>query len=367
MLFLSLSLFAIYLLYLIYEYTHNEHLKKSFSNIILVNGIRGKTSTALQIDSLLRENGFRVFTKTTGDEPVILDCNHNRSIIKRKGQANINEQLSVIKKAHAQKAQILIIECMAIDPDLQHVLQHRIVKSDRLVMTNIRPDHIPEMGKNLDEIAYALSRTIPANGFVYTADCRYLDSFQVIANQRNAKLCYVEDAEFNTYKLAHKLCEDLILEHHPNQRIESTYFNPVESKKYIIKNGQNKNITFVNLFSVNDPVSTKYWIDYYLSESNHYIHKYLVYNNRADRLGRIRLYSDTHDIFNLFDKLFICGENTYLAHKIFIKSFSIEIVREKNLSFLHDLEENSIIFGIGNIKGEAYAFIEGLNSGDTHE
>ena len=93
----------------------------------------------------------------------------------------------------------------------------------------------------------------------------------------------------------------------------------------------------------------------------------MVYNNRADRPGRIQLFSAAKDHFDLFYKLYICGENTLLAYKLFKKAFSIEIIRKKDLSFLYDLEENTIIFGIGNIKGDAYAFIERLNSGDSNE
>src|SRR6056297_3436343 len=123
MLLLSIILSVIYLIYLLYEYYYNEKIKKSFKKIILVNGIRGKTSTALQMDSLLRKNGYRVFTKTTGTDPIILDCNNTKNPIVRKGSPNILEQIKIIKKAYNQKAEILILECMAITPDLQLISQ----------------------------------------------------------------------------------------------------------------------------------------------------------------------------------------------------------------------------------------------------
>ena len=55
------------------------------------------------------------------------------------------------------------MECMAVNPQYQWVSEHRIVRSTVSVMTNVRPDHLDEMGTTNEEIAYSLSNTIPYN------------------------------------------------------------------------------------------------------------------------------------------------------------------------------------------------------------
>ncbi len=365
MLFLSIIISITYLIYLIYEYYYNEKIKKSFKKIILVNGIRGKTSTAIQIDSVLRENGYKVFTKTTGTDPIILDCNNNKFPIIRKGSPNILEQIKIIKKAYNQKAEILILECMAINPDLQLVSQKRIIKSDILVITNIRPDHIPEMGRNLDDIAFAISRTIPENGLVFTADANYYENFQKIGKDKNSKVVLVENSEFNNSKLVYEACKNLIKNKRYNKQKKLENFNNIENKIYKLKNNKDQDIIFINLFSANDPVSSNHWIKKYLNSN--YKKKYLIYNNRQDRPNRILLFVNYFDIFNDFDEIFICGESKHLAYKLFKKNISIDIKKKKNMDFIYDLEKDSIIFGIGNIKGQGYEFIQRLNLGEHNE
>jgi len=365
MLFLSTTLFIIYLVYLIYEYYYNKKIKKSFKKIILVNGIRGKTSTALKIDSILRENNYRVYTKTTGTDPIILDCNSNKIPIVRKGSPNILEQIKIIKKAYKEKAEILILECMAINPDLQLISQERIIKSDILVITNIRPDHIPDMGKDLDDIAFAISRTIPENGLVFTADKKYFKNFKKVSKNKDSKITLVENSEFNNEKLACETCKSLIKNYKKTKGKTLEYFNNIENKKYIMKNNKGENIVFINLFSANDPISTNYWIKKYTNNSCN--KKYLLYNNRQDRPNRILLFAKHFKYFNNFDKIFICGENKHLAYRLLTKNISINIEKKKDMDFIFNLEKHSIIFGIGNIKGQGYKFIQKLNTGVHNE
>ena len=91
------------------KYVHDRQ-QKDFLAVIHVNGIRGKTSTCRLLDAALRTK-YRVFTKTTGTDPVWIGTDGSEHPIRRWGPANIREQLNMLRKAHREKAQIVILEC----------------------------------------------------------------------------------------------------------------------------------------------------------------------------------------------------------------------------------------------------------------
>ena len=73
MLTFALTLAAGYILYLVWEKWANDRYLASFRHVIHVNGIRGKTGVCRLIDAALRGAGYKVFTKTTGSTPLIID------------------------------------------------------------------------------------------------------------------------------------------------------------------------------------------------------------------------------------------------------------------------------------------------------
>lgn len=85
MLICSLILLAGYLVWLLGEAYINRRARRSFRHVIHVNGIRGKTTTCRLIDACLRQAGFRVFTKTTGTDPIYIDTAGVEHPIRRRG------------------------------------------------------------------------------------------------------------------------------------------------------------------------------------------------------------------------------------------------------------------------------------------
>lgn len=75
-----------------------------------------------------------------------------------------------------------------MNPELQKIAQERIVRSDITVITNVRYDHIFEMGDTLEEIAASLSATIPENGTLYTADPQAAKLYQSICERKHCRL-----------------------------------------------------------------------------------------------------------------------------------------------------------------------------------
>jgi len=142
---------------------------------IHVNGSRGKSSVARLIAAGLKSGGLAVVGKTTGSAAAVINTDGSESPIVRRGSPNIKEQLAVFRRAARQQCQALVIECMAVRPDLQRVCEHGIVQATHGVITNVRPDHLEVMGPTLDDVAASLAGTVPHRSHLFTAEDRYVD------------------------------------------------------------------------------------------------------------------------------------------------------------------------------------------------
>ena len=67
----------------------------------------------------------------------------------------------MMRLAKKEKAEILVIECMAVNPQLQYISQEKMLEADIVVISNVRLDHLHEMGSTLPEIAVSLANVIP--------------------------------------------------------------------------------------------------------------------------------------------------------------------------------------------------------------
>ncbi len=139
--------------------------RKKLAHVVHVNGTRGKSTVSRLIEAGLRAGGLRVFCKTTGTDPMTIDVNGCEQPIRRRGKANIKEQITILRRAAAQDAQVLVVECMAITPEFQQASQHDILRADIGVITNVRRDHTDVMGDTLPQIAEALCHTVPRGGY----------------------------------------------------------------------------------------------------------------------------------------------------------------------------------------------------------
>ena len=66
-----------------------------------------------------------------------IDVNGGERPIIRHGRANIKEQLRILRRAAKEKAEVLVAECMAVDPALQYLSQHRMVRADLGVILSL--------------------------------------------------------------------------------------------------------------------------------------------------------------------------------------------------------------------------------------
>ena len=155
---------TVVLILLIIGYVEASNHQRIISTIPLrihVNGTRGKSSVTRLIAAGLRAGGLRTFAKTTGTAPRIIDAEGKDRLIHRLRSASIGEQIKLMRYFAKEKPDVVVMECMAVQPQYQWIAEHQMVRSHIGVITNVRPDHLDEMGPTEDDVAYSLCNTIP--------------------------------------------------------------------------------------------------------------------------------------------------------------------------------------------------------------
>lgn len=366
---LILTSTLLYLGYLFLEKYFVQKFRKNFKYVIHVNGIRGKSTTSRLIDAGLRNNGFKVFTKITGTSPRIINTLGEEKEINRKGKANIKEQIKAIKWANREKADILILECMAVNPILQYICENNILKADITVITNVREDHLDEMGNTLDSIAKSLANTLPSNGAFFTADKSYFNFFSVLCKNKNTQafLSSSNNPSFSSIDfpenvgLALEVCKYIGI--NPTKALEQMKNyrrDPGRLKILNYINHQKKKLYFLNALAANDPNSSELIINKLTSLSLWKLKKYLLINNRKDRVSRWEQYIPFVSRFEKeFDCILISGENKELFYNLVsknIKSSKIKILNDRN--YFESIDNDSIIIAVGNICGHGKKLVD---------
>lgn len=356
-------LLTAYLAFLVWEKRANDRALKSFRYVIHVNGIRGKTGVSRLIDAHLRGAGYRVFTKTTGSTPCYIDTEGTEHQIRRLGNANIGEQLAMIRRAHREKAEVLILECMAVQPELQKVAQEQMVRGNLNVITNVRYDHVFEMGESLPEIAQSLSHTIPENGTLFTADEAFYPYFREIAREKNTEVILCRENDFartENEAIACTLGRAIGIPEEDFRQHICVYKEDFGAHRmYEGENGR-----FLNLFSANDPQSTKKLLDSFYGDTSDVV---LLYNNRTDRPDRLLLFLRHFFPVVKCRKIIVMGESRSLALRLLKKYGFHDIFQAKSWQEAVVLCEGADVVGIGNIKGQAYDMITHYEGGENHE
>jgi gamma-polyglutamate synthase len=182
-------LLAIVVVYLSHESWRHQMALRAIPIRIHVNGSRGKSSVARLVAAALREAGIRTVAKVTGSKArLILPDGREEPVIRLGTTPNICEQIGILHRARCEGAQAMVMECMAVRPDLQKVAEHHIMHASIGVITNIRPDHLDVMGPAMDDVAIALSSTVPKGTTAVLGDARYADLFARVARSRGTEL-----------------------------------------------------------------------------------------------------------------------------------------------------------------------------------
>ena len=371
-----LVIFIISVLYGIIEFALHQKRIYSIPIRIHVNGTRGKSSVTRLIGAALRQGGFKTITKVTGTYPRLILEDGTETAIYRKTGANIIEQLSVTRFASKRKADALVIECMAVQPQYQWITETKMIHSTIGVITNVRMDHVEIMGYSLDEICDSLGKTIPKNHDLFTAENVIFNRLKRISEWKNAKIHQVDESivteeEMQGFKY---------FEHKENVALALEVSKHLGIKREVALKGMykaipdagvlklskieilGKRINFLNGFAANDPQSTLMIWEKIKTGNKLKGLRIVLLNTRQDRLERAKQLSwlITTKMINDFDYLVLIGQSTQMVEDLCVEN-GIKMSRILNLGMtepesvfdaIHSYTENeSTVFAIGNMGG----------------
>lgn len=362
---------------------HGRH-RRRIPVRVHVNGTRGKSSVARLIGAGLRGGGLRVVAKTTGSAAALVHVDGTETRIRRRGGPNIREQLAVMRAAVAESCDALVIECMAVRPDLQRTCEQAIVQATHGVITNVRPDHLEVMGPTLDDVAASLAGTVPHGTKLFTAEADYAGYLEGVARQRGSsfRLCRPGDVtaaemagfayeEFaDNVALALAVCEDAGVER--GAALAAMYGVTPDvgalTRWTLVESG--KRVEFVNAFAANDPVSyVRIWQRLGLDRDRARV--VLLMNNRGDRQRRSK------DLAPLFGRELpaahyaLIGTETAVFGEMLLRQglprdAVSDLSRLEAVALWERLAElapdGGVVVGVGNIAGIGHELLDHLRA-----
>lgn len=348
---------ALWLVWLILERQCARRDRAKLAHVIHVNGTRGKSTVARLIAAGLRAGGWRVVCKTTGTDPVISSVDGSEQLIRRIAPSNIREQLRVLHRAAAQDAQVLVAECMAVQPELQRVSQHEMLRADIGVITNVRLDHTDVMGTTLPEIASALCNTVPVGGALFTAEDRLTQQLSDAAAAQQSLFFPVRpDGSEPDFDFAENIALALAVCGYLGVPRDTALEGMLHFSRdpYALSLWRLGGSVFVNALSVNDAESTARVyavVRTGLSEPPQRV--IFLFNNRMDRGARTRdMVRTARDL--LPDEVWLLGSGqAYFRRSLARSGFSGAVV-PLGRTFedrLRALPPGTLVFAAGNIAG----------------
>ena len=284
------------------SYVHQRNLRR-IPIRIHVNGTRGKSSVTRLIAAGLRAGGIRTCAKTTGSLPRLISCDGQEYPVYRPGRANIIEQTRIVKAAVADRADALVLECMALQPRLQSLCELKLVQATHGVITNARADHLDVKGPTVNDVAKAVAGTVPHMGILYTAEQHHCEVFQQAVRDRRSRLVFVDDEEMaqlgwdamqgfahiehpENVALALRVCADLGVDRETAlQGMWHANPDPGVMNVYRVQE-PGRRIMFVNGFAANDPESTGHNWNMVVDRFSRVEKRIALFNCRADRADR---------------------------------------------------------------------------------
>jgi poly-gamma-glutamate synthase PgsB/CapB len=339
---------------------------------IWVNGTRGKSSVTRLIAAGLRASGKQVFAKTTGTSPRLILDDGSEKNVSRLGMANISEQIRIVKKVQKHRPDAIVLECMALRPDLQQTESLRIVEPNMVVITNVRPDHLDVMGPTTNDIARSFVQAVPDHCMVITTESRILNNFSGEIRKKNIQISValsndVSDSEQEKFSyiehkeniaLALAVCRYYGIEKKTALAgMQTMEPDPGALRKHSLRFGAHE-ATMINAMAANDPEST---LHIWVATEKKYNEINLLVNCRDDRIDRSFQIADLIQKHMPADHIILTGKGTGVLRKqlqkmIKGKSKKIVDLGNKNPSQVVNevaniVSDRSLLFAFGNTVG----------------
>ncbi len=355
-------------------------LRRRLSRIpirIHVNGTRGKSSVVRLIAAALREAGRVTCAKTTGTlARMILPDGHELPIYRPAG-ANVIEQKRIVGMAAAYGAEILVIECMALQPELQSLSELRLVRATHGVVTNARPDHLDVMGPTSLHVAQALAGTVPRHGKLFTAEREHLAILAAAAADRGTEVVAVTSTDVAAVT-PEELAGFTYTEHPDNVALALAVTGSLGVSRAVAIRGMHRarpdpgaltehdldffgrRIHFFNGFAANDPVSTLQLWEHALRRAPDVERRIAIFNCRADRPERSRDLARAFATWPAADHVVLMGTATHVfvraataagldpTRLVLVEGERVDAIFERVISLVG---RSAVVMGMGNIGG----------------
>lgn len=368
--------------FVLYLYVEAKSHHKNIDAIPLrihVNGTRGKSSVTRLIAAGLRAGGHCVVAKTTGSEAKIIYPDGHEEKIIRQGPANVRENIKVVTTAAQVGANALVVECMAIHPELQKFCEEKLIKSTIGVITNVRMDHEDIMGNSLEAIAHALSNTIPDTGLLVTTSEaeRLLKKYcrgdrQIFVSEQTVNSSMLQGFSYEVIPvnvaLALSVCELAGVERETAIAGMRLAIPDAGNLKVNVLNVGKRRVKFINALAANDPESTKLLWQRYVKEGESVI---LFLNCRKDREYRTVQLSKLFSRMNI-EGFILTGDIAGAKAMLVKQGIALDVIFslragsefEELLQAVTRVSSKDVtVFAAGNIKGLSSRFLSQMSGG----
>jgi poly-gamma-glutamate synthase PgsB/CapB len=321
------------------------------------------------VTAAMRESGFTVLAKTTGSRPVIIHPDGSETEIRRRGPASILEGKRLLKAAADRGAGAIVAEMMSIHPESSFVESAQILQPQVLAITNVRVDHVAQMGSSKQSVAQCLATTISKDMTVVVPDRECFPVFEDRAQELGSQLIRIstdpkdEGQQSHAFeigdnrRLALALTDHLGIERETAVRGMSKRRPDFGAPKvWSMELGSPPNRwQMVSLFAANDPESTRTILDYVIETG---------VLSKAPLVGLLSLRRDRGDRsfqwleainrggFPDLGKLFVTGDHASTVAKKLgahpLRGKSPEKIMEE---IFQEVAASATLVGMGNMGG----------------
>ena len=327
----------------------------------------------------MRESGLCVLAKTTGSKPVTIFPDGREEEIRRRGLPSVLEQRKLLWLGARLGIDVLVCEMMGIHPESGYIESIRILRPQIIVITNVRLDHLAQMGSSTERIARIFSSWIPEGSTVFIPQGEFYPDSHKLEKERKSKIIRVSQESYDVFLSSSEKFpffewkENISLalavaEHLKVSRDEALRGMAKSSPDFgslkIWKADWGKpppSLDFVSCFAANDPESTGIVLSF-LKERGVFQGKKIVglLNLRKDRGDRtlqwLRAFKE--DAFSQFSQIYLVGLHAHAFRRKFkgTEKESFSVIKsqspERIMSCILKKEKGEcLLVGMGNIGG----------------
>jgi poly-gamma-glutamate synthase PgsB/CapB len=379
-LFVPAALLVLILVLLALERAGLKRCRGKVSLRICVMGTRGKSSVTRLTASALRASGMRVAAKTTGSKPMLIFPDGHEEEIRRPGLPSVLEQKRVLRWAARLGADALVAEMMSIRAETLGVESRRILRPRILGVTNVRLDHLDDMGRTKPAIAATMAAAVPENAVVFIHEADDDPAFRAAADRRGSEVRTVRDDgdppgpsgfEFaENIRLALALAEAAGVERSAALSRCTLAAPDFGGLKIWMLGGSGGGVACLSLFAANEPESTRAALIQALGRfASPPVSLLGLLNLRADRGDRTRQWLEALEkgFFDDFERLVFIGDHARALGRMkrwarrtrpVVSALPSREPGEIMAAIRPLLAAGSAVVGLGNMGGAGEALVE---------